>query len=154
MNLWISIKRPSLLKLLKSVDVFLCNDGEARQLSQEFNLVSAGRWILSHGPKLAVIKKGEHGVVVFSKDFTLTVPAFLLEKVFDPTGAGDSFAGGFIGYLTRSPKLAEDVVRRAVIYGSVVASYNVESFSLGRLAKLKKAEIESRVRHFRELTRF
>ena len=85
---------------------------------------------------------------------TFCVPAFLLEKVFDPTGAGDSFAGGFIGYLTRSPRLDPSVIRKAVIYGSVIASYNVESFSLNRLASLKKEEIESRVRHFRELTRF
>ena len=154
MNFWIESKRKSLLKLLKQVDVFLCNDSEARELSGEFNLLNAARWILSRGPRLVVIKKGEHGVVCFSKGFTFSVPAFLLEEVFDPTGAGDSFAGGFIGYLTRSTRLAEPVVRRAVIYGSVVASYNVESFSLLRLAKLRKPEIDARVRHFRALTRF
>ena len=154
MNFWITGKRKELLSLLKKVDIFLCNDAEARQLSGEFNLVQASRWILSRGPKLVVIKKGEHGVVCFSKKFVFTVPAFLLEKVFDPTGAGDTFAGGFIGHLTRSPRLEEAVVRRAVIYGSVLASYNVESFSLKRLAGLKRADIERRYRHFQELTRF
>ena len=154
MNFWIENKKKSLLGLLKRVDVFLCNDSEARELSGEFNLLKASRWILGRGPRLVVIKKGEHGVHCFSKEFTLSVPAFLLEEVFDPTGAGDSFAGGFIGYLTRSTKLAESVVRRAVIYGSVVASYNVESFSLTRLSRLRRSEIEERVRHFRALTRF
>ena len=154
MNYWIQNKRASLLKLLTGVDIFLCNDGEARELSGEFNLLKAARGILRRGPKLLVIKKGEHGVICFSKDFIFTTPAYLLEKIFDPTGAGDTFAGGFLGYLTRSPKLEPDVVRRAVIYGSVLASYNVESFSLKRLAALKPADIERRVRHFRELTRF
>jgi sugar/nucleoside kinase (ribokinase family) len=154
MNFWISSKRPALLRLLKSVDIFLCNDAEARQLSGEFNLVKASRWILGRGPKLVVIKKGEHGVACFSKKFTFTVPAYLLEKIFDPTGAGDTFAGGFVGYLASVGKLDRASVRRAVIYGSVLASYNVESFSLKRLASLKKSEIESRFRHFRELTCF
>ncbi len=154
MNYWIENKRPSLFKLLKNVDIFLCNDGEARALSGEFNLLKASRAILSRGPRLLVIKKGEHGVICFSKDSVFTTPAYLLEKIFDPTGAGDTFAGGFLGYLTRSPKLETAAVRRAVIYGSVLASYNVESFSLKRLASLKKADIERRVRHFRELTRF
>ena len=154
MNFWIANKRKSLLGLLKQVNVFLCNDSEARELSGEFNLLAASRWILSRGPRLVVIKKGEHGVLCFSNDFTFCVPAFLLEKVFDPTGAGDSFAGGFMGYLTRSPRLSPGVVRKAVIYGSVLASYNVESFSLTRLAKLRRSEIKSRVRHFRELTAF
>lgn len=154
MNFWIEHKKKKLLKLLKKVDVFLCNDAEARELSGLFNLLSASRWILSRGPKLVVIKKGEHGVACFSRNFTFVLPAYPLEEVFDPTGAGDSFAGGFIGYLTRSPRLAESVVRRAVIYGSVIASYNVESFSLTRLARLRRDDIESRVKHFRTLTKF
>lgn len=154
MNYWIENKRRSLLKLLRQVDIFLCNDSEARELSGEFNLLKSSRWILQHGPKLLVIKKGEHGVICFSKNFVFTTPAYLLEKIFDPTGAGDAFAGGFLGYLTRSPKLSPHVVRRAVIYGSVLASYNVESFSLNRLAALRYADIERRVRHFRTLTRF
>ena len=154
MNYWIEQKKKSLLKLLKKVDIFLCNDSEARQFSSEYNLIQAARWILDRGPKLLVIKKGEHGVICFSKKFLFLAPAYLLEKVFDPTGAGDSFAGGFIGYLTRSPKLNEAVVRRAVIYGSVLASYNVESFSCERLARLKAGEIERRYRQFREITEF
>lgn len=154
MNFWIQSKRRPLLRLLKKVDIFLCNDSEARQISGEFNLIQAARWVLSRGPKLLVIKKGEHGVVCFSKKFLFTVPAYLLEKVFDPTGAGDTFAGGFIGSLARSERFDETAIRRAVIYGSVLASFNVESFSLRRLMTLKRPEIEWRYRHFRELTRF
>jgi len=154
MNFWIQNKRSGLLRLLRKVDVILCNDSEARELSGEYNLVKASQWILSHGPRLVVIKKGEHGVVCFSKDFMFLVPAYLLEAVFDPTGAGDSFAGGFIGYLTRSPGLREIEVRRAVVYGSVLASYNVESFSLKRLASLQWPEIQARYRHFKAMTRF
>ncbi len=148
MNYWIQNKKPSLTRLLKKVDIFLCNDSEARQLSGEVNLIQCARWILSRGPKLLVIKKGEHGVICFSKKFVFVAPAYLLENVFDPTGAGDTFAGGFIGYLTRSPRLEESVVRRAVIYGSVLASYNVESFSLDRLIRLKAREVEERFRSF------
>ncbi len=154
MNFWIENKKASLVKLLSRVDVFLCNDGEARELSGEYNLLAASRWILSRGPKLVVIKKGEHGVICFSKDFTFSVPAYLLEKIFDPTGAGDTFAGGFMGYLAKTGRLTASSIKKAVIYGSVLASYNVESFSLNRLASLKKPEIEKRYREFRELTRF
>lgn len=154
MNYWIENRRPELTRLLKKVDVFLCNDSEARELSAEYNLLRASRWILSHGPKLVVIKKGEHGVLCFSKRFVFLAPAYLLEKVFDPTGAGDAFAGGFIGCLTRSPGLGERAVRRAVIYGSVLASYTVESFSLNRIARLTRSEINRRFRHFRKMTAF
>ncbi len=154
MNYWIENKKKSLLRLLKKVDIFLCNDSEAREFSSEYNLIKAARWILDRGPKLLVIKKGEHGVICFSKKFLFLAPAYLLEKVFDPTGAGDSFAGGFIGYLTRSPKLNESVVRQAVIYGSVLASYNVESFSCHRLARLQWVEIQQRYRQFRKITEF
>ena len=154
MNFWISSKKTALLKLLKGVDVFLCNDAEARELSGEYNLIQAARWVLSRGPKLFVIKKGEHGVVCFTKDSWFTAPAYLLEKVFDPTGAGDTFAGGFIGSLAKAGRIHQADVRRAVVYGSMLASYNVESFSLDRLAGLKRADIEKRYKHFRELTRF
>ncbi len=154
MNFWIEHKKKPLMKLLKRIDVFLCNDGEARELSGEYNLMAAARWILDRGPRLVVIKKGEHGVACFSKKNVFTVPAYPLEKVFDPTGAGDTFAGGFIGFLARAGRLDDARVRRAVIYGSVLASYNVESFSLKRLASLTRGEIESRYRHFRQLTRF
>jgi sugar/nucleoside kinase (ribokinase family) len=154
MNFWIENKKKSLMRLLRKVDIFLCNDGEAREFSGEFGLVAAAKWFLSHGPKLLVIKKGEHGVLCFSKRFIFSAPAFPLEKVFDPTGAGDSFAGGFIGYLSRTRKLTEPAVRKAVIYGSILASYNVESFSLNRVARLTRTEIEGRYRQFRTLTRF
>ena len=154
MNYWIQNKKESLAKLLKKVDIFLCNDGEARQLSSEVNLVKASKWILARGPKLLLIKKGEHGVVCFSKKFVFAAPAFLLENVFDPTGAGDSFAGGFIGFLTRSPKLNEALVRQAVVYGSILASFNVESFSLNRVAGLKLADIRKRYQLFKKITKF
>ncbi len=154
MNYWIKNKRKSLVSLLNKIELFLCNDSEARELSGEYNLVKAARWVLSKGPKLFVIKKGEHGVICFSKSFVFLAPAYLLEKVFDPTGAGDSFAGGFIGYLARASRINEAVVRRAVIYGSVLASYNVESFSLNRVARLTPADIEKRYREFKAITRF
>jgi sugar/nucleoside kinase (ribokinase family) len=154
MNYWIEQKRSSLVRLLGSVDIFLCNEAEARELSGEFSLIGASRWILSRGPKIAVIKKGEHGVLCFSKKFLFSSPAFLLEKVFDPTGAGDSFAGGFLGALTRADRVNETAIRRAVVYGSVMASYNVESFSLDRLRRLRREEIEKRYRQFRILTKF
>ena len=154
MNYWIESQKKGLLDLLKRIDVFLCNDSEARELSGQFNLIQASRWILSRGPKILVIKKGEHGVLCFSKNFMFLAPAYLLEKVFDPTGAGDSFAGGFVGYLAHAVRLNESVIRRAIIYGSVLASYNVESFSLDRVARLTRPEIEQRYRHFKRMTRF
>ncbi|OIO38557.1 MAG: sugar kinase [Candidatus Omnitrophica bacterium CG07_land_8_20_14_0_80_50_8] len=154
MNYWIQNKKKSLRALLKKVDLFLCNDNEARQLARERNLIQCARWILSRGPRLLVIKKGEHGVACFSKNFLFIAPAYPLENVSDPTGAGDSFAGGFIGYLARSGRFNESVVRKAVIYGSVLASYNVERFSLNRLIRLKRSEIERRYRRFGRLTKF
>ncbi len=154
MNYWIQNKKDTLLKLLKKVDIFLCNDNEARQLAGEYNLIQCARWILDRGPRLLVIKKGEHGVVCFSRKFLFIAPAYLLENIFDPTGAGDTFAGGFMGYLTRSPRLNEQAVREAVIHGSVLASYNVESFSLNRLLKLKPKEIQQRYRQFKKITKF
>lgn len=154
MNFWIGHKRSSLLKLLRRVHVFLCNDSEAREFSGEHSLLKAARWLLSHGPRIVVIKKGEHGVLCVSDTYRFAAPAFLLEDLFDPTGAGDSFAGGFIGYLARSHALSEAAVRRAVIYGSVLASYNVESFSCNRLACLKPSEIQKRYRQFQVMTKF
>ncbi len=154
MNFWIENKKASLLELIKGVDIFLCNDSEARELTKEFNLIKAARWILKRGPRLVVVKKGEHGVACFSKDFMFMAPAYLLESVFDPTGAGDTFAGGFIGYLSRAKKINEQSIRCAVIYGSVLASFNVESFSLSRIAALKRADIDKRYRQFQKMTRF
>lgn len=154
MNFWIENKKKSLVSLLKRVQIFLCNDSEARELTGEYNLIQAARWVLSRGPRLFVIKKGEHGVLCFSSDFITAMPAFLLENVFDPTGAGDTFAGGFIGYLTKAGRLNRQSVCRAVAYGSVLASYNVESFSLNRLAALRVQDVERRYKQFKEMTRF
>jgi sugar/nucleoside kinase (ribokinase family) len=154
MNFWIGHKKESIFKLLKHVDIFLCNDAEARELTKEYNLLQCAKQILKRGPKLLVIKKGEHGVLCFSKNFLFLAPAFLLESVMDPTGAGDTFAGGFIGYLASRPKIREADVRRAIIYGSVLASYNVESFSLYRLAKLTQPDLLKRFELFRKATKF
>lgn len=155
MNYWIQNKKKSLLKLLKKVDIFLCNEAEARELSGEYNLIEAARWVMSHGPKIFVIKKGEHGVLCFTKNSLFSAPAYLLEKIYDPTGAGDTFAGGFMGYLSQThSKINEASIRKAIIYGTVLASYNVESFSLKRLSSLKQADIEKRYQEFRLLTQF
>jgi sugar/nucleoside kinase (ribokinase family) len=154
MNFWISSRRPELLELLSRVDLITINDGEARQLTEQSNLVKAARWILERGPKHVIIKKGEHGALMFSGDTVFFAPAFPLESVFDPTGAGDSFAGGFIGYLTRCDNLDEANMRRAVIYGSALGSFAVEKFSIERLMNLTRSEVDARVRQLRELTTF
>src|SRR5919201_6006604 len=133
MNFWIESRRPDLLKLLERVDAITLNDGEARQLTDCYNLVRAAKWIMKRGPKLVIIKKGEHGAFMFSADTVFFAPAFPLEEVFDPTGAGDAFAGGFMGYLARSGDLTESNLRRAVIYGSAMGSFAVERFSIERL---------------------
>lgn len=154
MNYWIESKRKGLEALLKKVDIFLCNDSECREFSGEYNLLKAARKILAKGPKLVVIKKGEHGVLCFSKEFVFLAPAYLLETIFDPTGAGDTFAGGFFGYLTKAGRLNESAIRKAIIYGSILASYNVESFSFDRVAGLSMEDIEARYRQFKEMTCF
>jgi sugar/nucleoside kinase (ribokinase family) len=154
MNFWIESRRPDLLALFERVDMVLLNDGEARQLTEKTNLVHASRWILDRGPKYVVIKKGEHGAFLFSRESVFYAPAYPLESVFDPTGAGDSFAGGFIGYLARAGALDEGSMRRAVIYGSAMGSFAVEQFSIGRLLELTRADIDARVRAFRQLTAF
>jgi len=132
----------------------IINDGEARELGGEANLIRAAKNILSEGPKTLIIKRGEYGVLMFTEKTAFAAPAYPLEAVFDPTGAGDSFAGGFMGYLTQSGDLSEVGVRRAVIYGSVMASFNVESFSLDRLRRLTRREIDDRYRAFGRLTYF
>ncbi len=151
MNLWISIKKPRVKELCRQIDVLVINDGEARQLSDCSNLIQAGRRIRSWGPKYVVIKKGEHGVLLFSPKDVFCVPAFPLEEVFDPTGAGDTFAGGFIGYLNKNNnKLNDTLVRKALYYGTVLASFNVEKFSLERLKTIKSSDINNR---FKKLLR-
>jgi len=154
MNLWIDIRRDALMRLLGRVDLLLVNDGEARQLSGEHNLSLAARWILQRGPRYLVIKKGEHGAVLFTPHSVFFAPGFPLEDVFDPTGAGDAFAGGFMGYLAQCGRTDEGDLRRAVIYGSVLGSFAVEKFSVERFRDLSADEIEDRVRLFREMTVF
>jgi len=154
MNFWIESKRDELLKLLERVDLLFANDAEVRQLSRETNLARAGRWIQRHGPKYVVIKKGEHGAILFTPDSVFFAPGYPLEEVFDPTGAGDCFAGGFMGYLTRCESMSETEMRRAMIFGSAMGSFAVERFSVERLRNLTHPEIEERVRQFRQMTDF
>lgn len=154
MNFWIESRRPELIELLKQVDIVTLNDGEARQLTEQANLVKAARWIMDMGPKHVVIKKGEHGAFLFSGDSIFFAPAFPLEAVFDPTGAGDSFAGGFIGYLARTGDLSEENMRRAVIYGCAMGSFAVEKFSIDRLLEINRDDINARVKDLRKLVTF
>ena len=154
MNFWIESRRSDVLKLLEHVDPITLNDAEARQLSDEFNLVKAARWIMAHGPRHVVIKKGEHGAFMFTEDNIFFAPAYPLEAVFDPTGAGDSFAGGFMGYLARSGDLSEANLRRAVVYGSAMGSFAVEKFSVDRLLEITPDDIRRRVSEFHRLVVF
>jgi sugar/nucleoside kinase (ribokinase family) len=151
MNLWIATKKNRLTELLKRVDLMVLNEGEARQLTGEAGLVKAGRRIQAMGPDYVVIKKGEHGALLFCRKNVYPSPAYPLEDVFDPTGAGDTFAGGFIGYLNKmGNRLTDDVLHRALFHGTVMASFTVEDFSLDRLKKVKPADLLAR---FRALTR-
>jgi sugar/nucleoside kinase (ribokinase family) len=154
MNFWISGRLEELKKTLARVDALLINDAEARQLSGEWNLVKAARAIRGMGPKTLVLKKGEHGVIMFTDQGAFAAPAYPLEEVFDPTGAGDTFAGGFLGYLAGAPARDEATLRRAVVMGSTLASFCVEAFSLDRLLRLTRAEIDERFRLFKRLTHF
>lgn len=154
MNLWIDIKRTELVDVLKRVDLFVLNDGEARLLSGEDNLVKAIKKISALGPSKVVIKKGEHGALAYYDGSIFAIPAYPLEEVFDPTGAGDSFAGGMIGYLAREEDISIDAFRAAIAYGTVVASFTVEKFSLERLREINMAVIDERLHTFRALTRF
>ena len=154
MNYWIANKRKELEKLLDHIDILLLNDAEARQLSGEFNLIRAAKIIISFGPKAVVIKKGEHGVVYFSKDSHFLAPAYLLEKLYDPTGAGDTFAGGMVGFLSKASRIDESAIRKSVIYGSILASFVVEDFSVNRMLDLSIDEIKSRYEHFKHVTKF
>jgi len=154
MNYWISGKRESLLKILSRVDILVINDAEARELSGEYNLLSSARWIIDRGPQTVIIKKGEHGALMFRGRSFFSAPGFPLDEVFDPTGAGDTFAGGFVGFLARTGDLSEDNLRRAVIYGSTLASFSVEEFGVDKLLAIGEEDIAGRVRSFRELTQF
>ena len=152
MDFWIQNARPHLTRLLERLDILTVNDEEARMLSGEHNLVKAGRAILKMGPKSLLVKRGEYGVLQFSKQGMFAVPAYPLEEVVDPTGAGDTFAGGLMGFLARQGRLTESILRTAVVYGTVMASYTVENFSMDRLLELSWEEIDHRYRAFIELT--
>ncbi len=154
MNFWIENKREALLKTVSRVDCLLLNDAEARQLAQDPNLIAAGRKLLGMGPERVIIKKGEHGVIMLAGEEFFSLPAYPLETVFDPTGAGDTFGGGFLGSLSRFEEAGEEEIRRAVVYGSVVASFTVEDFSCRRLSTLSMEEIEERYRAFSAITCF
>jgi sugar/nucleoside kinase (ribokinase family) len=154
MNFWIESRRPDLIELLGKVDAITLNDGEARQLTEHNNLVKAAKWIMAKGPKFVIIKKGENGALMFTKDSVFLAPAYPLEEVFDPTGAGDSFAGGFMGYLAKTGSLDIENLRRAVIYGSVMGSFAVEKFSVERLLSIGPKDISARVAEFKKLVAF
>lgn len=154
MNHWITNKKRSLEKFLHKVDIFLLNDAEARQFSGQANLMKAAKAIVSKGPKSVVIKKGEHGVIYYSKSGHFVAPAYPLENVYDPTGAGDTFAGGVIGYLSKAGRINDAAIRKSMVYGSIMASFAVEDFSVNRLLDIKLQDINKRYYDFKKLTRF
>lgn len=154
MNFWIEGKPDALKALLKRVDMFVINEGEARELAKEASLVKAAKTILGFGPKMLIIKRGEYGSLLFNGGSVFSAPAFPLEEIFDPTGAGDSFAGGVMGHLASTGDLGEANIRKAIIFGSVMASFNVEAFSLNRLNSLTQEDINTRYSEFKVLTHF
>jgi len=151
MNFWMDIAMDELKKTIASIDVLTINDSEARQLSGEYSLVKAAQKILEMGPKVLVIKKGEHGALLFNKEEVFFAPALPLEEVFDPTGAGDSFAGGFIGYLAKTKDISFENMKRAIIFGSAMASFTVERFGTEKLIGLTQDQINERVQQFVDL---
>ena len=154
MNLWINNSRDALMQTLRKVDILILNDGEARLLTEESNLICAAKQILTYGPKRVIIKKGEHGAMSLTTSTFFAAPAHPLESVSDPTGAGDSFAGGLLGYVASIGDTSEETIRRAIMYGTVVASFNVEDFSLNRQRILKRAEIDRRYDELRKSVLF
>jgi sugar/nucleoside kinase (ribokinase family) len=154
MNFWMEIAMPDLEKVLKKVDVLLVNDSEARQLSAQYSLVKAARTIMQMGPKYVIIKKGEHGALLFYDDLVFVAPALPLEDVFDPTGAGDTFAGGFIGHIAKIGDNSFSTMKTAIIVGSAMASFCVEKFGPERLKEITKEQIDTRIRQFVELVNF
>jgi sugar/nucleoside kinase (ribokinase family) len=154
MNYWIERTPGELRETLRHVDILMINDSETRQLSSEHNLLRAAKHIFSMGPRTLVVKRGEYGAMMVDKRGVFCVPAFPLEEPHDPTGAGDSFAGGFMGYLAGAKDLRDSTLRRAMVYGSVLGSFAVERFGLDRLRVLKRSEIHARARHFAKLTQF
>jgi len=154
MNFWMDIMMPDLLETIKLIDVLTINDAEARQLSGEYSLVKAANKILTMGPKYLIIKKGEHGALLFHEDKVFSTPALPLAEVFDPTGAGDTFAGGFIGYLAKVGTVNFNNMKNAIIYGSALASFCVEKFGTERIINLKEEDIEARIKEFVSLSSF
>ena len=154
MNLWIEHTHDSLLRTIRGVDVVIINDAEARQLTGIPNLIKAAHEILSWGPRALIVKRGEYGAALFTPENYFAIPAYPLESVFDPTGAGDTFAGGFMGYLSSQQTIDEAAMRRAMIFGSVMASFNVEEFGTNRVCRLTHDEINDRFRAFKRMTYF
>jgi len=154
MNYWIKNKRGSLLRLLKSVDIYVANDQEARALSGEHNLIKAAKCLRAYGPRMVLIKKGEHGVLFYSDKFIFSLPAYPTDKVIDPTGAGDTFAGGFMGYLTKVKKIDAANIKKALVYGTIAASFNVEDFGPNRTSGLKLGDLENRLEKFKRYVLF
>lgn len=154
MNFWMESAMPDLEKVLKEVDALLINDAEARQLSGQYSLVKAAKAILNMGPKFLIVKKGEHGALLFHGDQVFFAPALPLEEVFDPTGAGDTFAGGFMGYLARTKDISFENMKTAIIAGSAMASFCVEKFGPTRLKEISKEDIDKRIHQFHELVNF
>ncbi len=154
MNFWMEVAMPDLQEVLKHVDLLMVNDAEARQLSGQFSLVKAAKTIMAMGPKYLIIKKGEHGALLFHGDNVFFAPALPLEEVFDPTGAGDTFAGGFIGHLAKTGDISFENMKRAIIVGSALASFCVEKFGPTRLKEISKEDIEGRIEQFRQLVSF
>ena len=154
MNYWIHSKRDLLLELLRHIDILMVNDSEARELSGDWNIYRAARWILARGPRLTVVKQGEHGALLVSAEATFKVPAYPLQEVFNPTGAGDAFAGGFMGYLASTGDLSDASLRRAMVYGAALGSFAVEAFGVEGLADVTLADVRARVRAFRDLVHF
>jgi sugar/nucleoside kinase (ribokinase family) len=154
MNYWMEATLPELEEVLKMVDVLMLNDSEARQLSAQFSLVKAAKEIMKMGPKYLIIKKGEHGALLFHNDQVFFAPALPLEDVFDPTGAGDTFAGGFIGHIARTKDISFDNMKTGIIVGSAMASFSVEKFGPQRLKEITRADIDARIQQFVELVNF
>jgi sugar/nucleoside kinase (ribokinase family) len=154
MNLWIDTKHSELENVFREVDLIVINEAEVRQFTREANLVKAARQILAVGPRTIVIKRGEYGVMMITHDAVFAAPAYPLESVFDPTGAGDTFAGGFLGYLASRHELNDRELRRAIVFGSVLASFTVEKFSLDRLREITISDIQERYQDFKALTHF
>ncbi|MDI9337753.1 MAG: PfkB family carbohydrate kinase [Alphaproteobacteria bacterium] len=154
MNFWIEHYYNDLIETLKLVDCLFLNDSEAKLLTQEVSLVAAAKKIMSLGPKYVIVKKGEHGAILFHKDFMFCAPAIPLELVFDPTGCGDTFAGGFMGYLAQQKELNKEVFKMALIQGTAAASYCIEKFGIERLTEINLSDIQSRVEALKEMTAF